>query len=98
LEGIKLPVLEWIWNNGDFYTHDKLPEVKKERAQKIRALMMESWLESDIPWEEQKKGPQVLAKYLRGLAKSLGIELPEDWMERAGSMNPMAVSVETEKS
>jgi ParB family chromosome partitioning protein len=88
LEGIKLPVLEWIWNNGVFYTLDKLPEVKKERAQKIRAKMMEQWLENDIPWEEKKKGPQVLAKYLRGLAKSLGIELPADWMEKAEEMNP----------
>lgn len=45
----------------------------------------------------RRKGPAATAKHLQGVAQSLGVKLPADWLKRAEALEPKNVSTETDE-
>jgi ParB-like chromosome segregation protein Spo0J len=67
------------------------------RAEKLRFLrehLAYMALNNAIPYMLHNEGPLALAKHLEGVAKTWGVTLPDNWMERAANYEPGAVSVE----
>ena len=59
---------------------------KLSRAGKLKLLqtrLAEVALTHECSWETQSKGPVSIAKHLQGLARTWGVKLPEDWLEKA---------------
>ncbi len=64
----------------------ELPETRKEQLAALRQIWMGELLEgSRVDWRVREQGPVATAQYLEGVAKQIGVTLPEDWLERAKS-------------
>lgn len=91
--------LESIGFMLDFLRHHQLDlDDDAPRAEKLRVLrehLAHLALNNAMPYGIRQDGPLALAKHLEGVAKTWGVTLPGDWMERAANYEPGAVSVET---
>jgi ParB family chromosome partitioning protein len=56
---------------------------RKEKVEALRVQLAEHALSSEVQWKFKEKGPVATGKHLVGVAKTWGIDLPADWMERA---------------
>ncbi len=108
-----LAVLEALFHVVFPWGRPALPTKKAERISRLRELIARQLLEDDVAGPSvQSRGPVATAKQLVGLAKSLGVRLPADWLKRAegyalatpsgmrsakGKINGKSVSTETDE-
>jgi len=54
------------------------------REEKLKELRLELSEQCErVDWEVMGEGPVAVAEHLQGVAKASGLELPQDWLERA---------------
>lgn len=101
LDGVKPEVLDWMARLDTFSYELEHPKAKElaelgaeERGRILREAFMQLFLDDAIDSDTLEKGTVGTAKHLRGLATTLGLELPEDWLKRAKEFEK-AVSAET---
>jgi len=76
----------------------KLPAKKAARCATLRGLIVFDLLQEELTGHDvRRKGPAATAKHLQGVAKSLGVRLPADWLKRAEALEPKSVSRETDE-
>jgi hypothetical protein len=74
----------------------KLPAKKAARCAMLRGLIVFDLLQEELTGHDvRRKGPAATAKHLQGVAKSLGVRLPADWLKRAEALEPKNVSTDT---
>lgn len=64
---------------------------REEKLADLRMQLAEECLGHSLDWDIEGQGPQVVAKHLAGVAKAIGLELPQDWEERAKGFEVMEV-------
>jgi len=64
---------------------------REEKLADLRMQLAEECLWHSLDWDIECQGPQVVAKHLAGVAKAIGLELPQDWEERAKGFEVMEV-------
>lgn len=82
-------LLEWMV--GD-------PSEKKTRDEKLKNLrwiLANRHLWNGLDWQIRKDGPLAVAKHLAGVAKAIGLALPQDWEEKAKEFEVPAPGKET---
>jgi ParB/RepB/Spo0J family partition protein len=68
---------------------------RKEKLRRCRIEFMSDMLENEF-YENEEEGPVACAESLQGIAKTWGLALPKDWLERAKAFEPESVATETE--
>jgi ParB family chromosome partitioning protein len=75
----------------------KLPAKKAARCATLRGMIVFDLLQEELTGHDvRRKGPAATAKHLQGVAQSLGVKLPVDWLKRAEALEPKAQGVSTE--
>jgi ParB/RepB/Spo0J family partition protein len=76
----------------------KLPAKKAARCATLRGLIVFDLLQEELTGHDvRRKGPAFTAKHLQGVATSLGVRLPADWLKRAQALEPKSVSTDTDE-
>jgi ParB/RepB/Spo0J family partition protein len=74
----------------------QLPAKKAARCATLRGLIVFDLLQEELTGHDvRRKGPAATAKHLQGVATSLGVRLPADWLKRAQALEPKTVSTDT---
>jgi ParB family chromosome partitioning protein len=80
---------------------------RKDKVEALRVQLAERALNTELPWKFKENGPIASGKHLQGVAKTWGIDLPKEWMDRAQELTeglieyeglngkPVVVSTET---
>jgi len=72
----------------------KVPS-RKEKLRLCRIGIIHDLLEN-MMYDVEDEGPVATAEFIKGVAKTWGVDLPKDWLEKAKSYEPESVAVETE--
>lgn len=68
---------------------------RKEKLYRCRIGIIHDVLDNATDYESREEGPTATARFLEGIAKSWGLDLPGDWLERAKRYEPETVPAET---
>ena len=69
---------------------EKAP-TRKEKLTQCRLVIVAEALEHTINYSTRDKGPVQVAEHYQGVAKTWGVDLPADWLEKAASYWPKEV-------